>query len=86
MTERGHPGFQLYPDDTSHTVLSTDYQVKISQYVEITGAELIKVIVYSGDTVLSTEEYRIADFLNEDRIKQLWSDEWKRPEALRGRP
>jgi HNH endonuclease len=81
-TERGHPGLVIYPGDTSHFILMVDYQVHIDQYVQVTRDEVIEVAVYPGDNV---EKYKIADFLNMDRIRALWADPSRRPEALRHR-
>ena len=85
FTERDHPGFTLYPGDTSDYVLMLDYYLRIPQYVEITAGDIIKVLLYSGDDLLESREYRIADFLSEDRCNMLWDGEWRRPEILRGR-
>lgn len=81
-TERGHPGFVLYPGDTSSFMLMVDYQVHFDQYGQITANDTIDVAVYPGDHVV---KYKIVDFLNIDRIRQLWLDPSKRPEALRDR-
>ena len=81
-TERGHPGMVIYPGDTSHLILMLDYQVHIDQYVQITSNEVIEVAVYPGDNL---ETYKIADFLSMDRIRSLWADSLRRPEALRHR-
>jgi len=81
-TERGHPGLVIYPNDTSHLILMIDYQVNIDQYVQITQDAVIEVAVYPGDTV---EKFKIADFLSMDRVRALWADPTRRPEALRHR-
>lgn len=81
-TERGHPGLVIYPGDTSHFILMIDYQVHIDQYVQITEDEVIEVAVYPGDNV---EKYKIVDFLSMDRIRALWAEPSRRPEALRHR-
>ncbi len=81
-TERGHPGLVIYPGDTSHFILIVDYQVHIDQYVQIMEDDVIEVAAYPGDNVV---RYKIADFLNMDRIRALWADPSRRPEALRHR-
>jgi len=72
----------IYPGDTSQIILMVDYQVHIDQYVQISGVEVIEMAVYPGDNV---EKCKIADFLNMDRIRALWADPSRRPEALRHR-
>jgi hypothetical protein len=82
FTEEGHPGFALYPGETSDYLILLDYTVSIDQYVQITADPKIKVLVYSGDDLVSDTEYLIACFLNKDRCNMLWAPGRERPPVL----
>jgi hypothetical protein len=82
FTEQGHPGFTLYPGDTSYYLILLDYSVSMEQYIQITGNETIKVSLFSGDELLQHETYPIAEFLNEERCRGWWTRNEDRPQAL----
>lgn len=82
FTEEGHPGFALYPEEMSECIISLDYTVSIDQYFQITANPKIKVLVYSGDDLISSTEYLIACFLNKDRCNMLWAPGRERPAVL----
>ncbi|MDX6496957.1 MAG: hypothetical protein QOG23_217 [Blastocatellia bacterium] len=82
FTEEGHPGFVLYPAETSDYLILLDYTVSMDQYVQITADPKIKVLVYSGDDLISSTEYLIACFLNKDRCNMLWAPGKERPAVL----
>ena len=83
FTEQGHPGFALYPGDTSDYIILLDYSVSIEQYIQIKGDEVIKISLYSGDELLEQKECAIADYLSEDRCSMIWAPGRERPAALR---
>ena len=83
FTEQGHPGFALYPGDTSDYIILLDYSVTMDQYIQITSKEIIRVLLYSADDLLAVEEYPIAEFLNEERCEGWWARNEDRPPAVR---
>lgn len=70
FTEQGHPGFTLYPGDTSDYLILLDYSVSFEQYRTIT-TESIKVLLYSGDVLLSSRNYPLTNYLDETRLDQI---------------
>jgi hypothetical protein len=70
FTEKGHPGFTLYPGDTSHTLSKLEYTVSFQQYRTI-KTEAIKVILYSGDTLLSSRDYPLTNYLSDERLDHI---------------
>lgn len=82
FTEEDHPGFALYPGETSDYLILLDYTVSMDQYVQITADPKIKLLVYSCDDLISRMEYLIACFLNKDRCNMLWPPGRERPTVL----
>lgn len=62
--------FQLYPDkEWPESVLSLDFLLRHNQYKDVN--ESIAVRLYSGDALLSAQEYPLGAYRNKDRMVQL---------------
>lgn len=85
VTDKDRPGLVLYPhgDVTADYVVLLDFQIAVSRYVTITRDEVIRVKTYAEDSPPVTTDFRVADYLSEDRCNQLWARNDARPEALR---
>jgi hypothetical protein len=62
-------GFVVYPGETTDYILTLDYQLRHEQYSQV--HENIVVSLYYEDELVTTTEYPIADFRNNDRMNQL---------------
>jgi hypothetical protein len=70
-TQKELRDFVLYPEETSDYVLTLDYMITEAQY-RAGISESIVVTLYSGDKCHGRTEYAIKDFLNKDRLQQLF--------------